>query len=58
MILYRNPTAIHFENGEWYSGGTCQRAKPAEEGDFQCNDLNRLLREVELDEFEEGDFRY
>ncbi|KAL1828505.1 hypothetical protein ACET3Z_006917 [Daucus carota] len=31
MILYRNPTADHFENGEWFSGGSCKRAKPAEE---------------------------
>lgn len=54
MVFYRTSTPDHFENGEWFSGGSCQRTKPAEEGDFQYNELNRLLREVELEEFEKA----
>ncbi|XP_017236834.1 protein trichome birefringence-like 23 [Daucus carota subsp. sativus] len=57
MIFYRNPTPDHFENGEWFSGGNCQRTKPAEEGEFQYNVLNKLLREVELDEFAKAEIR-
>ncbi|KAL8111436.1 protein trichome birefringence-like 23 [Apium graveolens] len=57
MIFYRNPTPDHFEDGEWFSGGTCKRTKPAEEGEFQYNVLNRLLREVELEEFAKAEIR-
>lgn len=54
MVFYRTSTPDHFENGEWFSGGSCQRTEPAEEGDFQYNELNRILREVELEEFEKA----
>ncbi|KAH6801864.1 TRICHOME BIREFRINGENCE-LIKE 23 [Perilla frutescens var. frutescens] len=54
MVVYRTSTPDHFENGQWFSGGTCQRKVPAKHGDFKLNDLNKILREVELEEFEKA----
>ncbi|KVH95355.1 protein trichome birefringence-like 23 [Cynara cardunculus var. scolymus] len=55
MIVFRTSTPDHFENGEWSSGGTCNREVPAKEGDFELGDLNRILREVELPEFSKAE---
>ncbi|KAL0447784.1 UNVERIFIED_CONTAM: protein trichome birefringence-like 23 [Sesamum latifolium] len=54
MIFYRTSTPDHFENGEWFSGGVCERKVPAKEGEFKLNELNRILRTVELQEFEKA----
>lgn len=51
MIFFRTITPEHFENGEWYSGGTCNRTEPVKEGEFPRNELNRILRDIELEEF-------
>lgn len=53
-IFYRTSTPDHFENGEWFSGGTCQRKEPAKRGEFRLNELVKILREVELDEYEKA----
>lgn len=52
MIFYRATAPDHFENGDWFNGGSCQRTEPAKEGEFNIPDLNKYLREVELEEFE------
>nr|GMD03353.1 protein trichome birefringence-like 23 [Ipomoea batatas]GMD10464.1 protein trichome birefringence-like 23 [Ipomoea batatas] len=52
MIFFRTTTPEHFEHGEWFSGGTCNRTEPAREGDFKLSEIHRILREVELQEFE------
>ncbi|XP_011073699.1 protein trichome birefringence-like 23 [Sesamum indicum] len=54
MIFYRTSTPDHFENGEWFSGGVCERKVPAKEGEFKLNELNKILRAVELEEFEKA----
>lgn len=56
-IFYRTATPDHFENGEWFSGGSCKRTKPAKESEFELTELNRILREVELSEFEKASAR-
>jgi hypothetical protein len=53
-IFYRTATPDHFENGEWFSGGSCERTEPVQEGVFELNDLTRVLREIELEEFEKA----
>ncbi|XP_057511719.1 protein trichome birefringence-like 23 [Actinidia eriantha] len=53
-IFYRASTPDHFENGEWFNGGSCQRTVPAKEGEFEMNELNKILRVVELEEFEKA----
>ncbi|XP_011101018.1 protein trichome birefringence-like 23 [Sesamum indicum] len=54
MIFYRTTTPDHFEGGEWFSGGACKRKEPAKEGEFELNELNKILRDIELDEFEKA----
>ncbi|KAL6979497.1 hypothetical protein U1Q18_021158 [Sarracenia purpurea var. burkii] len=54
MIFYRTTTPDHFENGEWFSGGSCQRTTHVKEGEFELNELTRILRDVELEEFEKA----
>ncbi|XP_071919654.1 protein trichome birefringence-like 23 isoform X2 [Coffea arabica] len=51
MIFFRTSTPEHFENGEWFSGGTCNRTEPVKEGEFLRNELNRILRDIEIEEF-------
>ncbi|KAI8569737.1 hypothetical protein RHMOL_Rhmol02G0300400 [Rhododendron molle] len=53
-IFYRATAPDHFENGDWFNGGSCQRTEPAKEGEFGIPDLNKYLREVELEEFEKA----
>ncbi|EPS71271.1 hypothetical protein M569_03487 [Genlisea aurea] len=51
-ILYRTTTPDHFEGGEWFEGGSCKREKPSKEGELEMSEMNRILREIELEEFE------
>lgn len=54
LIFFRTSTPDHFENGEWFSGGTCKRTTPVIEGEIQLKDINRILRDIELEEFEKA----
>lgn len=54
MIFYRTTTPDHFENGEWFSGGSCRRTAPVKEGKFKLNPLIKIIRDIELDEFEKA----
>ncbi|XP_077251199.1 protein trichome birefringence-like 24 [Tasmannia lanceolata] len=51
LVLFRTSTPDHFENGEWFSGGTCKRTRPFNEGEISLNDVDRILRRIELEEF-------
>ncbi|XP_068666010.1 protein trichome birefringence-like 25 [Aristolochia californica] len=53
-VLFRTSTPDHFENGEWFSGGTCKRMAPFKEGDISLNDVDTRLRSIELEEFEKA----
>lgn len=54
LIFFRTSTPDHFENGEWHNGGSCQKTMPVKEGDIELKDLNRILRNIELEEFEKA----
>lgn len=54
MIFYRTSAPDHFEDGEWFSGGTCKRKTPAKEGEFQPNILDRIIREIEVEELQKA----
>ncbi|GMJ03868.1 mannan O-acetyltransferase 1, TRICHOME BIREFRINGENCE-LIKE 23 [Hibiscus trionum] len=54
LIFFRTSTPDHFENGEWHNGGTCPKTTPTKEGEIEIKDLNRILRNVELEEFEKA----
>lgn len=51
MIFFRTSTPDHFENGPWNEGGICNRTEPAKDGEFALNELVRILRDIELEEF-------
>ncbi|CAH9141393.1 unnamed protein product [Cuscuta epithymum] len=53
-VFFRTSTPDHFENGQWFTGGKCDRKEPARDGGFELSDVNRVLREVELQEFEKA----
>lgn len=54
LIFFRTSTPDHFENGEWFSGGTCPKLSPVKEGEIELKDLSQILRNVELEEFEKA----
>ncbi|KAE9460190.1 hypothetical protein C3L33_07888, partial [Rhododendron williamsianum] len=53
-VLFRTTAADHFENGEWYSGGYCNRTGPFKEGEADLTTEDKTLRDVELEEFEKA----
>ncbi|KAF8380094.1 hypothetical protein HHK36_027564 [Tetracentron sinense] len=54
LIFFRTATPDHFENGEWFSGGTCKRTVPYKEGEIELKDVDTILRNMELEEFEKA----
>ncbi|KAM5572214.1 protein trichome birefringence-like 23 [Rosa sericea] len=54
MIFFRTSTPDHFENGEWNTGGTCKETAPVKEGEMELKEVQKILREIELEEFEKA----
>ncbi|XP_057802605.1 protein trichome birefringence-like 24 isoform X2 [Salvia miltiorrhiza] len=52
MLFYRTSTPDHFEGGEWYEGGTCKREAPVQEGKVELTELDKILHDIEVEEFE------
>lgn len=50
FVLYRTITPDHFENGEWFSGGYCNRTVPFKEGEVDMKGVDTVLRNIELEE--------
>ncbi|KAF7826158.1 protein trichome birefringence-like 25 [Senna tora] len=53
-VLFRTTTPDHFENGEWFSGGYCNRTMPFKGGDIHLKDVDYVMRDIELEEFEKA----
>ncbi|CAO2819182.1 unnamed protein product [Amaranthus hypochondriacus] len=51
LIFFRTSTPDHFEGGEWSSGGKCDRTVPFKEGEVEIKYMQKMLRQVELEEF-------
>lgn len=49
--FFRAVTPDHFENGEWNTGGYCNRTAPFKEGEINLIDVDQAMREIELEEF-------
>ncbi|KAL8118959.1 protein trichome birefringence-like 25 [Apium graveolens] len=49
--FFRTSTPDHFENGEWNTGGYCNRTVPFKEGEVELIDLDLAMRKIELEEF-------
>ncbi|XP_010556586.2 PREDICTED: protein trichome birefringence-like 25 [Tarenaya hassleriana] len=54
LVLFRTTTPDHFENGEWNSGGVCNRTMPFREGEAELKDVDTVMREIELEEFQKA----
>ncbi|KAL5989213.1 Protein trichome birefringence-like 25 [Asimina triloba] len=54
LIMFRAVTPDHFENGEWFSGGTCNRTVPFRDGEIDLSDVDKVMRDIELGEFEKA----
>lgn len=54
VVFFRTTTPDHFENGEWFSGGTCERTVPFKEGEVEIKDVDNLMRNIELEEFQKA----
>ncbi|XP_028088463.1 protein trichome birefringence-like 25 isoform X1 [Camellia sinensis] len=52
-VFFRTATPDHFENGEWFSGGYCNRTTPFEEGEVALDNIDTTMHNIELEEFEE-----
>ncbi|XP_076950271.1 protein trichome birefringence-like 25 [Bidens hawaiensis] len=50
--FFRTTTPDHFENGEWNTGGYCNRTGPFKNGEVNMTDIDMIMRDVELEEFE------
>uniref|UniRef100_A0A0D9WDW4 Uncharacterized protein n=1 Tax=Leersia perrieri TaxID=77586 RepID=A0A0D9WDW4_9ORYZ len=51
VVLFRTWAPDHFENGEWYNGGTCSQVSPYKKGEYRGNDIDHIMRPIELEEF-------
>ncbi|CAH8304754.1 unnamed protein product [Eruca vesicaria subsp. sativa] len=51
QVLLRTTTPDHFENGEWDSGGFCNRTVPFKVSEGVMKSEDELMRGVELEEF-------
>ncbi|PHT40895.1 Protein trichome birefringence-like 25 [Capsicum baccatum] len=50
--FFRTTTPDHFENGEWNTGGYCNRTGPFKGGEVDMGYVDEVMRKVELEEFE------
>lgn len=50
-VLFRTWAPDHFENAEWFNGGTCSRVLPYKKGEYSGKDMDRIMRPIELEEF-------
>ncbi|KAK7349439.1 hypothetical protein VNO77_06810 [Canavalia gladiata] len=53
-VLFRTTTPDHFENGEWFSGGYCNRTVPFKEGQIHMIDVDSIMKGIELEEFDKA----
>ncbi|KAK4723717.1 hypothetical protein R3W88_026496 [Solanum pinnatisectum] len=50
FTFFRTTTPDHFENGEWNTGGYCNRTGPFKKGEIDMRDIDEAMRKIELDE--------
>nr|QRG28775.1 trichome birefringence-like protein 34 [Dendrobium officinale] len=54
LIFFRTWTPDHFEHGEWFSGGVCNRTSPYGEGQYNGKPVDHDMRGIEVEEFEKA----
>uniref|UniRef100_A0A453C5T6 Uncharacterized protein n=1 Tax=Aegilops tauschii subsp. strangulata TaxID=200361 RepID=A0A453C5T6_AEGTS len=50
LTVVRTATPAHFENGQWNTGGTCNRTEPVGEGTAMTSTSEREIRDVQVEE--------
>ncbi|CAN8306482.1 unnamed protein product [Cochlearia groenlandica] len=50
-VVLRTTTPDHFENGEWNTGGFCNRTMPIKESQGEMKSEDASMRDVELEEY-------
>ncbi|KAM3367921.1 hypothetical protein ACQJBY_016461 [Aegilops geniculata] len=50
LTVVRTATPAHFENGQWNTGGTCNRTEPVGEGTAMTSTIEREIRDVQVEE--------
>ncbi|KAK7338030.1 hypothetical protein VNO77_18627 [Canavalia gladiata] len=51
VVFFRTTAPDHFENGEWFSGGYCNRTVPLKEDEVNMSDVDSIMRSIEVEEF-------
>nr|ACG34237.1 hypothetical protein [Zea mays] len=51
VIFFRTWSPDHFEDGEWFSGGSCRRKLPYNKGEYREGNIERVMRQIELESF-------
>ncbi|XP_020575419.1 protein trichome birefringence-like 26 isoform X2 [Phalaenopsis equestris] len=54
LIFFRTWTPDHFEYGEWFSGGICNRTRPYSEGEYNGKPIDHVMRTIEIEEFDKA----
>jgi len=52
VVFYRTWAPSHFENGEWFSGGTCNRTAPFKPGEAGDREMDNKMWHIEREEFD------
>jgi len=52
FVFFRTWASSHFEYGEWFSGGICNRTRPYKEGEYAEKLFDQSMRNIEVEEFE------
>ena len=55
VIFFRTWSPDHFENGEWFNGGSCNRVAPYKKREYQEGYNERVMRGIELKEFNKAE---
>lgn len=53
-VWFRTITPSHFENGQWHNGGTCKRIVPFKANEVNATDVDRIMYDVEMQEFDKA----
>lgn len=51
VVFFRTWSPDHFENGEWFNGGSCNRELPYKKGEYKEGYIERVMRQIELEAF-------
>jgi len=54
VVFYRTWTPSHFEHGEWFSGGTCNRTSPFKPGEAGDRESDNKMWKIEREEFDKA----